>query len=47
MIEALNAVTDTRPGPDRFLAPDLAAAYRCVVDGDVVAAAVSATGPLN
>ena len=47
VIEALNAVTDTRPGPDRFLAPDLAAAYRCVVDGDVVAAAVSATGPLN
>ncbi|MDO5502528.1 MAG: histidine ammonia-lyase [Actinomycetia bacterium] len=47
VIEALNAATDTHPGPDRFLAPDLEAAYQCVVAGDPVAAAVSATGPLN
>jgi histidine ammonia-lyase len=35
------------PGPDRFLAPDLEAAYELVVDGTVVAAAETATGPLN
>ncbi|NNM47971.1 histidine ammonia-lyase [Knoellia koreensis] len=35
------------PGPDRFLAPDLESAYELVVDGTVVAAAETATGPLN
>jgi histidine ammonia-lyase len=35
------------PGPDRFLAPDLEAAYELVVDGTIVAAAETATGPLN
>ena len=47
VIEALNAVTRTQPGEDRFLAPDLAGAYRAVIDGDVITAAVSAAGPLN
>ena len=47
VIAALNAVTRTQPGEDRFLAPDLAGAYQAVVDGDVIAAAISVTGPLN
>ncbi|MEU4092693.1 histidine ammonia-lyase [Streptomyces sp. NPDC026673] len=34
------------PGPDRFLSPDLAAAYEFVRDGGLVAAAESVTGPL-
>jgi histidine ammonia-lyase len=47
VIEALNARTRTQPGPDRFLAPDLAAAYEAVLDGDVLDAVVAAVGPLN
>ena len=34
------------PGPDRFLSPDLAAAYDFVRGGALVAAAESVTGPL-
>ena len=34
------------PGPDRFLAPELEAAYELVRSGEVVAAAESVTGPL-
>ncbi|WP_019633129.1 histidine ammonia-lyase [Actinomadura atramentaria] len=34
------------PGPDRYLAPEIAAATALVRDGSVVAAAESATGPL-
>ncbi|HEY2318524.1 MAG TPA: histidine ammonia-lyase [Solirubrobacteraceae bacterium] len=34
------------PGPDRFLAPDLEAAYELVRGGEVVAAAEGITGPL-
>jgi histidine ammonia-lyase len=33
-------------GPDRFLAPDLAAAYEFVRSGGLTAAAESVTGPL-
>ncbi|HHU09209.1 MAG TPA: histidine ammonia-lyase [Intrasporangiaceae bacterium] len=47
VIDALNSVTRTQPGPDRFLAPDLGAAYQAVVDGEVLAAAIAETGPLN
>jgi histidine ammonia-lyase len=35
------------PGPDRFLAPDIAAALDLVRDGTLVAAAESVTGPLS
>jgi histidine ammonia-lyase len=35
------------PGPDRYLAPDIEAAYQLVRSGAVVAAAESATGPLT
>jgi histidine ammonia-lyase len=35
------------PGPDRFLAPDLAAAEAFVRDGRLVAAAETVTGPLR
>jgi histidine ammonia-lyase len=34
------------PGPDRFLAPEVEAAYELVRSGEVVAAAESVTGPL-
>ena len=34
------------PGPDRFVAPDLEAAYELVRGGEVVAAAEGVTGPL-
>jgi histidine ammonia-lyase len=34
------------PGPDRFLAPEIAAAVELVRDGSLVAAAESVTGPL-
>ena len=32
-----------RPGPDRFLAPDIEATYRLVAGGRLVAAALAAT----
>jgi histidine ammonia-lyase len=35
------------PGPDRFLAPDIEAAYQLVRSGAVVAAAEGVTGPLK
>ncbi|PRY57123.1 histidine ammonia-lyase [Knoellia remsis] len=47
VIEALGASGEVAPGPDRFLAPDLEAAYEVVVDGTVVDAAESVTGPLH
>jgi histidine ammonia-lyase len=34
-------------GPDRFLSPDLEAAYRMVRSGEIVAAAEAVTGPLH
>ena len=46
VIRALNDAGDTRPGPDRWLAPDLQAAYEAVVDGLPVRAAESVAGPL-
>ena len=47
VIEAMNDVTRTQPGPDRFLAPDIDAALLTVLDRSVVAAAESVTGPLR
>ena len=47
VIAALEARTRTRPGPDRFLAPDLADAYEAVRGGDVLTAVVAVTGPLT
>ncbi len=46
VIAALNGVTRTQPGPDRWLAPDLHAAYEAVLDGLPVRAAEEQTGPL-
>ncbi|WP_226963535.1 histidine ammonia-lyase [Nostocoides sp. F2B08] len=46
-IAALEATGRTRPGPDRFLAPDLASAYRTVISGELLDAVVAVTGPLN
>ncbi|QIP88528.1 histidine ammonia-lyase [Streptomyces sp. Tu 2975] len=45
-IEALRAAGVEGPGPDRFLAPDLAAADVFVRDGQLVAAVEKVTGPL-
>ena len=47
VILALDAVTRTEPGPDRFLAPDIEGAWQAVVDRSVVAAVESVTGPLR
>ncbi len=47
VIDGLDSVTRTQPGPDRFLAPDLAAGYRCVVAGEVPRYAEKVTGPLD
>ncbi len=47
VIEALNAVSDTSPGTDRFLAPDIAGAVNAVTAGAVVSAAEGVVGPLN
>ncbi len=47
VIAALDEVTRTEPGPDRFLATDLAGACLAVADGSVVAAAEALTGPLH
>ncbi|MEU6340386.1 histidine ammonia-lyase [Streptomyces sp. NPDC046977] len=46
VLKAAREADVTGPGPDRFLAPDLAAAYEFVRSGALVAAAESATGPL-
>jgi histidine ammonia-lyase len=52
VIAALRTGTDGRPGvrgpgPDRFLAPDIDAAYQQVRAGAVVAAAEAIAGPLK
>jgi histidine ammonia-lyase len=47
VIAALDDVTRTAPGPDRFLAPDIDAAWLTVQDRSVVRAAESVTGPLR
>ena len=47
VIEGLATVARIGPGPDRFLAPDLEAAYRAVRDRQVVAYAASVAGPLH
>ncbi len=48
VLVALDAAgVDTTPGPDRFLAPSLHAAYEAVLAGVPVAAAQSATGALH
>ncbi|MEV5877161.1 histidine ammonia-lyase [Streptomyces sp. NPDC052101] len=47
VIEAARAAGVQGPGPDRFLAPDLAAADAFVRGGHLVAAAESVTGPLQ
>lgn len=46
VIEAARAAGVQGPGPDRYLAPDLAAAETFVREGGVVRAAESVTGPL-
>ncbi|MFF4082134.1 histidine ammonia-lyase [Streptomyces sp. NPDC001777] len=45
-VEALRAAGAQGPGPDRFLAPDLAAADAFVREGKLVAAVEPVTGPL-
>uniref|UniRef100_A0A8D3WF37 Histidine ammonia-lyase n=4 Tax=Streptomyces TaxID=1883 RepID=A0A8D3WF37_STRFA len=47
VIEALRAAGVQGPGPDRFLAPDLAAAEAFVREGGLVGAVESVTGPLD
>jgi histidine ammonia-lyase len=47
VIQAMDVVTNTAPGPDRFLAPDIEGAWHAVQDRSVVAAAETATGPLR
>ncbi len=46
VLAAVRAAGVGGPGPDRFLAPDLAAAEAFVADGRLVAAAQTVTGPL-
>ncbi len=47
VIAGLSETVRVEPGPDRFLAPDLAAAHEAVMAGAVVAAAEHVTGPLH
>jgi len=47
VVDALLAADASRPGTDRWLAPEIDTAYRLVVDGTVRAAAEAHTGPLN
>ncbi|CAL9309703.1 Histidine ammonia-lyase [Streptomyces sp. SudanB135_2055] len=47
VIDAVRAAGVEGPGPDRYLAPDLAAADAFVREGRLVAAAESVTGPLR
>jgi histidine ammonia-lyase len=47
VIEAVRKAGVQGPGPDRFLAPDLAAADAFVRSGQLVAAAETVTGPLR
>ncbi|MFE3550304.1 histidine ammonia-lyase [Streptomyces kronopolitis] len=46
VLDAVRAAGVEGPGEDRFLAPDLAAAYAFVQEGKLVAAVESVTGPL-
>lgn len=46
VVEALRAAGVEGPGPDRFLAPDLATADAFVAEGALVAAVEAVTGPL-
>ncbi|MEU2198465.1 histidine ammonia-lyase [Isoptericola sp. NPDC019482] len=46
-VHALLRTAVPGPGPDRFLAPEIDAATRLVSDGEVVAAASAAVGPLR
>ncbi|MBA0054224.1 histidine ammonia-lyase [Streptomyces sp. AJS327] len=46
VVRALRAAGAEGPGGDRFLAPDLAAAERCVRSGELVRAAEAVTGEL-
>jgi histidine ammonia-lyase len=46
-VHALLRTTVPGPGPDRFLAPEIDAVTRLVADGEVVAAASAAVGPLR
>ncbi|GGN41164.1 histidine ammonia-lyase [Streptomyces kronopolitis] len=46
VLDAVRAAGVQGPGEDRFLAPDLAAAYAFVQEGKLVAAVESVTGPL-
>jgi len=47
VIVALNDLADTAPGPDRFLAVDIAGACQAVADGSVVVAAERVAGHLH
>jgi histidine ammonia-lyase len=47
VVRALREAGAPAPGPDRFLAPEIEVAVQLVASGAVVAAAESATGPLN
>jgi histidine ammonia-lyase len=47
VIAGLGSVADIHPGPDRFVAPDLEAAYLAVHAEQVVAYAESVAGPLH
>lgn len=47
VVEAVRAAGVQGPGPDRFLAPDLAAADAFVRSGELVAAVEAVTGPLR
>ena len=46
VVAALRASGVGGPGPDRYLAPDIEAAFQMVRRGEVVAAAEAVTGPL-
>jgi histidine ammonia-lyase len=47
VLDAVRAAGVEGPGPDRFLAPDLAAADAFVREGLLVAAVEKVTGPLR
>ncbi|HEU5242665.1 MAG TPA: histidine ammonia-lyase [Ornithinibacter sp.] len=47
VVEALTSADAGRPGPDRFLAPEIDTAHRLVTDGTVRRAAESEAGPLT
>ncbi len=47
VVRALLHAGASRPGTDRWLAPEIEVAYQLVINGTVRAAAETATGPLN